>query len=126
MLKVWQEVFEQSEATKGGSDPELPDIIAEAKRLAGPEGIDRMLTEHDCDALIAPTTGKAFPVSLEEGDSYEGSCTRLPAVSGYPHLTVPMGLADGLPVGLSFMGPAFAEARLLALGFGYEQARMKR
>ena len=120
-----QEVFEQSEATKGGSDPELMDIVAEAKRLAGPEGIDRMLAEHDCDALIAPTTGKAFPVSLEEGDSYEGSCTRLPAVSGYPHLTVPMGLADGLPVGLSFMGPAFAEARLLALGFAYEQARRK-
>jgi amidase len=34
-----------------------------------------------------------------------------------------MGLADDLPVGLSFIGPAFAEAKLLALGFAYEQAR---
>ena len=121
-----QEIFEQSEATRGGADPELPDIVAEAKRLAGPEGIDRMLSDYDCVALIAPTTGRAFPISLEAGDSHEGACTTLPAVSGYPHLTVPMGLADDLPVGLSFMGPAFAEARLLALGFAYEQARIKR
>ena len=118
-----QEIFEQSEATEGGEDPALPGIVAEAKRLAGPEGIDRMLADHDCVALIAPTTGRAFPIRLEGGDKFEGACTTLPAVSGYPHLTVPMGLADGLPVGLSFIGPAFSEASLLALGFAYEQAR---
>jgi len=118
-----QEIFEQSEATEGGADPELPDIVAEAKRLAGPEGIDRLLADHDCVALIAPTTGRAFPIQLEGGDKFEGACTTLPAVSGYPHLTVPMGLADGLPVGLSFIGPALSEASLLALGFAYEQAR---
>lgn len=118
-----QEIFEQSEATEGGADPELPDIVAEAKRLAGPEGIDRLLADHDCVALIAPTTGRAFPIRLDGGDKFEGACTTLPAVAGYPHLTVPMGLADGLPVGLSFIGPAFAEAKLLSLGFAYEQAR---
>ena len=118
-----QEIFEQSEATEGGADLELPDIVAEAKRLAGPEGIDRLLADHDCIALIAPTTGRAFPIRLDGGDAFEGACTTLPAVAGYPHLTVPMGLADDLPVGLSFIGPAFAEAKLLALGFAYEQAR---
>ena len=117
-----QEIFEQSEATEGEEDPALPGIVAEAKRLAGPEGIDRLLADHDCVALIAPTTGRAFPIQLEGGDKFEGACTTLPAVSGYPHLTVPMGLADELPVGLSFMGPALSEARLLALGFAYEQA----
>ena len=46
----------------------------------------------------------------------------LPAVSGYPHLTVPMGQVTGLPVNISFIGPAWSEARLLALGFAFEQA----
>jgi amidase len=48
------------------------------------------------------------------------------AVAGYPHLTVPMGLVDGLPVGLSFVGPAWSEARLLAYGYAFEQATKAR
>ncbi len=118
-----QEIFEQAEATMGGEDPELPAIVAEARRLAGRDGIDRLLAAHNCEALIAPTTGRAFTISLENGDSFQGSATTLPAVSGYPHLTVPMGEAEDLPVGLSFMGPARSEARLLALGYAFEQAR---
>ena len=120
-----QDIMEQSEATAGGDDPELPRLIAEARRLAGREGIDRLLTEHECVALIAPTTGRAFRIDLVEGDEFEGACTTLPAVSGYPHLTVPMGMAEGLPVGLSFMGSQFSEDRLLALGFAFEEARKK-
>ena len=120
-----QEIFEQSEETEGGDDPELPGLVAKAKRLAGREGIDRLLAENQCEALIAPTTGRAFAINLEGGDEFQGACTTLPAVSGYPHLTVPMGKADGLPVGLSFMGPEFSEARLLAMGFAFEQARRK-
>ena len=91
----------------------------------GREGIDRLLTEHQCVALIAPTTGRAFPVNLEGGDEFQGACTTLPAVSGYPHLTVPMGRADGLPVGLSFMGPQFSEARLLSMGYAFEQKHIQ-
>jgi amidase len=45
----------------------------------------------------------------------------LPAVAGYPHLSVPMGQVAGLPVGLSFMGRAWSDAELLALGYAYEQ-----
>ena len=52
--------------------------------------------------------------------------TILPALSGYPHLTVPMGLANGLPVGLSFIGPAWSDGDLLAMGYAYEQATMRR
>ena len=51
-----------------------------------------------------------------------GSAGRLPAVAGYPHLSVPMGFVRGLPVGLSFIGPAWSEARLLSLGYAFEQA----
>ena len=40
---------------------------------------------------------------------------------GYPHITVPMGFVDGLPVGLSFFGRAWSEAKLLGLAFAFEQ-----
>ena len=50
----------------------------------------------------------------------------LAAIAGYPHLTVPMGLVDGLPVGLSFVGPAWSDAQLLAYGYAFEQAARAR
>ena len=53
--------------------------------------------------------------------SVGGALGQLPAVAGYPHLTVPMGRVRGLPVGLSFIGRAWSEAQLLALGYAYEQ-----
>ena len=37
-----------------------------------------------------------------------------------------MGAVHGLPVGLSFIGPAWSEARLLNLGYAYEQATLRR
>jgi amidase len=47
-------------------------------------------------------------------------------VAGYPHLTVPMGLVKGLPVGLSFLGPKWSDGMILSLGYAYEQASRKR
>ena len=50
----------------------------------------------------------------------------LAAVAGYPHLTVPMGQVDGVPVGLSFMSTANADAEVLSFGYDYEQASQLR
>ena len=47
-------------------------------------------------------------------------------MAGYTHLTVPMGAVDGLPVGLSFIGPAWSESLLLALGRDFERRAMAR
>ena len=48
--------------------------------------------------------------------------TTYASVAGYPNLTVPMGLANGMPVGLTFIGPAWSEQTLLSYGYAYEQA----
>ena len=72
--------------------------------------------------LVAPTTGPAWVVDTVDGDHSSGQTSTLPAVAGYPHLSVPMGLVSGLPVGLSIVGPAWSDARVLAFGFAFEQA----
>ena len=105
----------------------IPDTIenarrarAEALRLAGPEGIDAVLAAHRLDALICPTNDPTGPINLESGDGQVRVASTPAAVAGYPHLTVPMGRVDGLPVGLSFMGAAWSESALLAMGHAFE------
>jgi len=116
------ESFEAAQATQGLGDPAYVAAKAEAKHLAGPEGIDRLLADNRLDALIAPTTGPAFRIDAVDGDHFSHAASSLPAVAGYPHLTVPMGAVRGLPVGISFIGAAWSEATLLQIGYAYEQA----
>ncbi len=116
-----QDLFEQAEATKGLANPAYKKAAARAKRLAGPEGIDRLLKQHKLDALVAPTTGPAWTIDVVTGDHFLGASSTLPAVAGYPNITVPMGEARGLPLGLSFIGPAWSEAKLIALAYAFEQ-----
>jgi amidase len=118
-----QEIFEQAEATPGTSDPAYRRALEDARRLAGPEGIDRLLREHRVTLLVAPTDGPAWMTDLVNGDPpFKGSSSsQLAAVAGYPHVTVPMGHVHGLPVGLSFYGTAWTEAELLAAAYAFEQ-----
>ena len=118
-----QDLFVKAEATQGLDDPDYKAKRDLIRKLAGPEGIDRMLKDNDVVALVGPTMPPAFLSDPINGDrTGGGGAGGIAAVAGYPHLTVPMGLAKGLPVGLSFIGPAWSEARLLSLGYAYEQA----
>ncbi|HEY5809000.1 MAG TPA: amidase [Povalibacter sp.] len=116
-----QEIFVRSQATAGLDDMTYKTALADSKRLAGEEGIARMLVANKVELLVAPTTGPAWRVDTVNGDNYSGSFSTLPAVAGYPHVTVPMGDVKGLPVGLSFIGGPWTEDRLLAAAFVYEQ-----
>jgi amidase len=84
--------------------------------------LDRTLAQNHLDALIRATDDPAFRVDVVHTDNDGPSASFLPATSGYPHLTVPMGYVNGLPVGLSFIGPAWSEAQLLGLGAAFERA----
>ena len=44
---------------------------------------------------------------------------------GYPAITVPMGYAFGLPLGVTFMGKAWSEATLLKFAYAFEQSTKK-
>jgi amidase len=114
--------FIKAQRTKGLQDPAYLEARSANLRRAGPDGIDRLLKEHRVVALISPTQSPAFVIDLVNGDSAGGGDSSLPAVAQYPYITVPMGEVHGLPVGLSFIGPKWSEARLLGLAYSYEQA----
>ena len=119
-----QETFEQAEKTGGLADPAYKRARALSFAAAGPNGIDRLLKDYRVVALVGPTMPPAWKIDAVNGDQIAGGgAGSLAAVAGYPHLTVPMGLVKGLPVGLSFIGPKWSEQRLLNLGYAYEQAR---
>ena len=115
-----QDLMLKAQATDGLDDPAYKAACALGLRLAGAEGIDRLLEQNHLDAMVAPTGGPAWVVDLVNGDHDGGSAATLPAVAGTPHLTVPMGEVNGLPVGLSIIGPAWSEQRLLSYGYAFE------
>lgn len=116
-----QELLEQAQAAPGLSDPAYIEARMQARRLAGPQGIDAALQADRLDALIVPTTGPAWVTDPVNGDDFPGAGYSAAAVAGYPSITVPMGSANGLPLGLLFMGKAWSEPRLLNLAYAYEQ-----
>jgi len=98
----------------------------DANRRMARRAIDATLRRYGLDALVVPSGGPAWPIDLVNGDAIEWGVdsTSLPAVAGYPHLTVPAGFIAGLPTGLSFIGTAWAEPVLLRLGHAFERATM--
>jgi amidase len=121
-----QDLLIAAQAAEGLTDPVYLQALKKGRRLAGRQGIDRMLGAYDVAALIAPTMGPAALIDTVLPDRYLGSSLGgLPAVAGYPHLTVPMGEVGGMPVGLSFIGAAWSDGRLLALGHAFERAGRK-
>ena len=47
-------------------------------------------------------------------------------MAGYPSITVPAGNVFGLPVGISWIGPAWSEGRLIRYAFAFEAATSAR
>ncbi len=78
-----------------------------------------ILDDHLLDALAYPTLRRK-PARI--GEPQRGSTCQLSAVSGLPALTVPAGFTDdGLPVGVELLGRTLDDARLVSLGYAFEQ-----
>ena len=109
------------------TDAAYKKALSSGRRLARTQGIDATVKKHRVAAIVALTSPPPWMIDPVNGDAAKGGCTSLPAVAGYPHVTVPAGFVAGLPIGLSFFGTAFSDARLLGLAHAYEQAtRMRR
>jgi amidase len=117
-----QELFEQAQAKGPLTDTAYIKARSNTKRLAGEEGVLKLLREQQLDALLAPTTGPAWLTDHVLGDHFSGAGYGAAAVGGTPSITLPMGDVGGLPVGISLLGPAYSEAKLLALAAAAERA----
>ena len=124
-----QEMMANAEKKGPLTDARYKTELAANHRMARTLGIDAVMTKYTLDALVAPTGGPAWLTDLVNGDGGTGSApgpSTVAAVAGYPHITVPMGDAHGLPVGISFFGRAWSEPTLIKLAYAYEQATKHR
>jgi amidase len=121
-----QELFVQAEAKGPLTTPAYRKALASCTRLARTNGIDAVIAKHHLDAIIAPTGNPAWPTDLVNGDHFTGSSSTPAAVARYPSVSVPMGYAWGLPVNLSFFGPAWSEPTLIRLAYAFEQVTKQR
>jgi amidase len=125
LVKFGQELLVQAQATGGRSDPNWRLNRDEARTLAR-GGLDQALAEHGLDAVLTLTGNPAWLTDYVLGDHHSFGTSSPAAVSGYPAIAVPAGDVAGLPVGITFMGPAWSEPRLLALAYAFEQGRSLR
>jgi len=121
-----QELFLRAEKKGPLAESTYKKARAKCVAMSRTKGIDAALAKYKVDALIFPSNAPAWPTDYVNGDHVTGGNTTFAAVAGYPSITVPMGLVHGLPVGLSFVGAAWSEARLITLAYAFEQATRAR
>ena len=90
------------------------------------DGIDRVMEEHQLDAIMSPTGSPAWKTDLINGDNFSLSTSVYAALSGYPNINIPMGFVGQVPVGISFFGRAWSEPILLEIAYAYEQGTQYR
>jgi amidase len=118
-----QETFELADKEAGLDDAAYLEALATARRLSRAEGLDKIFAYNNIDLIVGQTNSPAWLSTLGKGDAFAPpSMSQLPAVAGYPHLTVPMGGVNGLPVGFSFIGAQWQDAKVLNAGYAFEQA----
>ncbi|MFZ9394881.1 MAG: amidase [Erythrobacter sp.] len=118
-----QDVFEQALVTT--DEATYREALEANLKATREDGIDRLLATHEVRFLVAPTGGPAWTTDLVNGDNFGGEigAGSLPAIAGYPHLTVPMGAVEGLPIGLSLFAGKWQDHAVLKAGAAYEKAR---
>ena len=121
-----QEIFVQAQAKGPLTDRAYQLALQKSRRLSRAQGIDATLAKHRLDAIVSPSNAPAWLTDPVNGDHFVGGSSSAAAVSGYPSITVPAGMLHGLPVGLSFTGAAWSEARLIRLAYAFEHATAAR
>jgi amidase len=121
-----QELFLRAEKKGPLTSPAYRKAAATCQTRARALGIDAVMNRLRLDALVAPTGSPAWPIDLVNGDHFLGASSTPAAVAGYPTITVPAGFVSGLPVGITFIGRRWSEARLIGLAYAYEQATRRR
>lgn len=121
-----QKILIQAEKKGDLNSKEYTEALKKMLKATREDGIDRLMNTSHLDALIAPTGSPAWKTDLILGDHFVGGSSSLPAIAGYPAISVPMGMISGLPVGITFFGRAWSEPVLIEIAYSYEQAAKHR
>jgi amidase len=129
LIVFGQEIFEMAEARGPLSDTAYQKALDTLKRCADTEGLATLLGQDGVEVLIAPSNGPAERIDQVWGDRRGGGWSEIAsaaAIAGYPSLTVPAGLVEGLPVGLTLVGRRNQEGLLLQVARAFERATQAR
>jgi amidase len=118
-----QEILLLSQEKGTLESDEYREVLDKVLKLSRTQGIDKAISDHNLDAIVAPTGGPAWPIDLINGDHFGGGSSSPAARAGYPNISVPAGYISGLPVGISFFSTAWQEPKLISVAYAYEQAR---
>jgi amidase len=121
-----QEIFVMAEKKGPLTEKAYREALEKDLKLSQKEGIDKTMDKHRLDALVAPTSGPPSLIDLVNGDYGVNGSSTVPAIAGYPHITVPAGYDFGLPVGISFFGRPWTEPTLIRIAYAYELATKHR
>ena len=121
-----QELFIRAEAKGGLDSKDYLEALANNHKYSRAEGIDKVMSDNQLDALFGLTGGPAWITDYVNADHFGDSFTTPAAVAGYPHITVPAGFIAGLPIGVSFVAGPYAEGALIKLAYAFEQATQHR
>jgi amidase len=116
-----QELFERAQAKGPLTDAAYRTARDSARRLAGKDGLLAAQDTDRLDGIIAPSMSPAWPTDHLLGDHFVGAGYGMAAVAGTPSITIPIGSARGLPLGLTIMGRAYDENGIIALAAAIEQ-----
>lgn len=120
-----QELLESSQNSPDLNSTAYKDAVA--KSTSSRKMIDDVLKKDNLDAIMGTSFGIPCNIDLFKGD-YGGDfyfCSPA-AMAGFPHITVPMGKAFELPIGLSIIASAYEEPKILAMAYAFEQATLHR
>ena len=121
-----QEIMLKAQEKGSLEDEEYKEALEKVQKANREDGIDKVMDEHQLDAIIGPTGGPSWPIDLINGDHFGGGSSSPAARAGYPNITVPAGFVFGLPVGISFFGRAYSEPTLIKIVYAYEQLTQHR
>ena len=121
-----REQFIAAEAKGGLDSKEYLDALANNQSSRAPRASTRRFADNQLRRAGRSPGQPAWLIDFIKGDASGGGFTSPAAVAGYPHITVPAGFVQGLPCGISFVGTAWSEPKLIALAYAFEQATKAR
>lgn len=121
-----QEILLESQKKGPLTEERYLQALTNSRKFSRELGIDSIMKRRSLDVIIAPTNGPAWVTDLITGDHFLGGSSTPAACAGYPAITVPAGYVEGLPIGITFIGQAWSEPKLLKYAYSFEQATKHR